>query len=129
MEVTWRMGIFESSNATTSEEEASTNVDQDGRSHSASEVPDFKAVVVELVEQKATLMRYLENAHHEEDARKYSTQQPSFIALVAKIIGLKASLSSDAKSHATEETKLDPSQHPDFTAVMADVAESKATMA
>lgn len=85
--------------------------------------------MAELVEVKATLWKYLEDARQEEDASQHSTQQPGFTVLVAEVAGLKATLSSASESCEKEQSKLEPSQLPNFTAVEADVAKTKDTMA
>lgn len=62
MEVARKMGIFESRDAISNKKEADNNADQDGPSHSVSEVTGFKAVVAELAELKTNIARYLEDA-------------------------------------------------------------------
>lgn len=85
--------------------------------------------MAKLVELKATLTRYLENAYQEEGARQHSTQQSSFAALVAEVVGLKAALSSAPESRKKKQSKPDPSQLLDLAAAVADIVEIKATMA
>lgn len=63
----------------------------------------------------------LVEAHKEEDARLQAPKLPDFAALAVEAVGLKATISSLAES-CEKESKVDPSQLPDFTSVVPDVA-------